>query len=158
MNLPNMISHVVAFFGIGLLVHIAISRLSNSGNFLLKGLAIGCTCTLVFTLYISYNQELSITGIYILFSSWLLYLIILIHVINSVTLKMLAGLYKSPDGSMKNENFAKIFNAKDGFETRLSKLLSSKFIQQCGAEITLTRRAKLLMLIVHKLKTIFSII
>lgn len=157
MNLLDTLIIAAAFFGITLVVHIAICKLGGSGSFMLKGAALGCISTTGCAVYMLYIERFDITGPYILFSAWLFYLMVLINLLNSVTLKMLASLYSAPTGTLNAQDFGHTFNTVDGFETRLAMLHSSKLIQQRGAAITLTAKGKYLLTIVHRVKAVLSI-
>lgn len=157
MNLLDTLIIAAVFFGITLLAHIAICKLGSSGNFMLKGAVLGCISTTGCAVYMLYSRRFDITGPYILFSAWLFYLMVLINLLNSVTLKMLASLYSAPTGTLSAQDFGHTFNTEDGFETRLAMLHSSKLIQQQGAAITLTPKARYLLAIVHQVKAVLSI-
>jgi hypothetical protein len=157
MNLLDTLIIAAVFFGITLLAHIAICKLGSSGSFMLKGAVLGCISTTGCAVYMLYIGRFDITGPYILFSAWLFYLMVFINLLNSVTLKMLASLYNAPSSTLSVQDFAHTFNTEDGFETRLAMLHSSKLIQQRGAAITLTPKARSLLTIVHQVKTVLSI-
>lgn len=157
MSLSNSLIIAAAFFAITLLVHIIICKLFSPKNFMLRGLSLGSISTFGCAVLMLYLGQFDITGPYILFSAWLFYLMVLINLLNSVTLKMLASLYSAPSGSMNSQEFDQVFNAEDGLETRLSMLHSSRLIQQEGYAIKLTPKAKFMLAIIHKVKAVFSI-
>jgi hypothetical protein len=157
MNLLETLIVTAIFFGITLFVHIFICRLGSAGNFMLKGVFLGCISTTGYAAYMVYMRQFDITGLYILFTIWLFYLMVLINLLNSVTLKMLASLYGIPSGTLSAQDFGNTFNTEDGFETRLAMLHSSKLIQQQGTVITLTSKGRYLLMIVHQVKAVLSI-
>ena len=157
MSLSNTLSIAAVFFAITLLVHIVICKLIRPRGFMLTGLLLGVISTFGCATYMLYFGQFDLIGPYILFSAWLFYLMVLINLLNSVTLKMLASLYSAPNGSMNSQEFDQVFNTEDGLETRLSMLHSSKLIQQEGVAIKLTPKAKYLLAIIHKVKAVFSI-
>lgn len=157
MNLLDILIIAAAFFVITMLVHIAICKLGSSGNFMLKGFVLGCFSATGCAVYMFCTRSLDLTGPYIVFSAWLFYLMVLINLLNSVTLKMLASLYSAPAGTLSAQDFGHVFNTEDGFETRLAMLHTSQLIQIQGATVTLTPKARYLMAIVHQVKTVLSI-
>lgn len=157
MSLSNTLIIAMTFFAITLIVHIVICKLFSPRNFMLKGLSLGRISTSSYAVFMHYLGQFDITGPYILFSAWLFYLMVLINLLNSVTLKMLASLYSAPSGSMNSQEFDQVFNTEDGLETRLSMLHSSRLIQQEGHAIKLTPKARYLLAIIHKVKAVFSI-
>ena len=124
---------------------------------MLNGLSLGSISTFGCAVCMLYLGQFDIIGPYILFSAWLFYLMVLINLLNSVTMKMLASLYSAPNGSMNSQEFDQVFNTEDGLETRLSMLHSSRLIQQEGQAIKLTPKAKYLLAIIHRIKAVFSI-
>ena len=157
MNLLDTIIIVAIFFGITLLVHIVICNLERQRGFMFTGLILGGISTFGCIIYMLYIGQFDIIGPYIFFSAWLFYLMVLINLLNSVTLKMLASLYSTPNGILSSQNFINVFNAKDGLETRLSMLKASKFIEQEGEAIKLTPKSNHLLAIIHRVKVVFSI-
>lgn len=157
MNLLNTLTTAAAFFVTTLLVHIAICNLGSSKNFMLKGFALGCFSATGCAIYMFCNRSFDLTGPYIVFSAWLFYLMVLINLLNSITLKMLASLYSSPTGALNTHDFDHAFNTEDGFETRLAMLDSSQFIRLQGTTLTLTPKARYFLSIVHRVKTVLSI-
>lgn len=157
MNLSDTLIIAATFFGSAVLAHIAVCRLGSAGSFILKGAVIGCISTMGCAAYLLYCRQFDIIGPYILFSAWLFYLMVLINLLNSVTLKMLASLYRMPNGTLSTLDFVTAFNMQDGFETRLAMLHSNKLIQQHGTAITLTPKARYLLLMVHQVKAVLSI-
>jgi hypothetical protein len=157
MNL--LITFIIAgtFFVITMLVHIAICNLGNPNNFMLKGLVVGAFGTIGSAFYMLSISNFNIIGPYIVFSAWLFYLMILINLLNSVTLKMLAKLYNSPAGRLSAKDFDQAFNTEDGFETRLTMLHSSKLLNIQGTSLTLTPKSRLLLAIVRQVKIWLSI-
>lgn len=157
MNLLDTLITATVFFCITLLAHIFICRLGSSANLMLKGVALGSVSSTICAAYMLFSGKFNILGPYILFSAWLFYLMVLINLLNSVTLKMLASLYRAPTGTLSAQDFGNTFNTEDGFETRLAMLHCSKLIEQQGASITLTPKARSLLLVVHHVKTVLSI-
>jgi hypothetical protein len=157
MSLIDTLIIAAAFFVFTLFAHIVICRLCSSGNFILKGLALGFFCTAGLVIYMLYTGRFDITGPYIFLSAWLFYLMVMINLMNSVTLKMLGGLYSSPTGFLSVQDISNSFNAEDGFETRLAMLHTSKLIQQKGCTLMLTPKARFLLTIIHQVKSLLSV-
>jgi hypothetical protein len=157
MNLLDTLNTAASFFVITLLVHIAICKLGSPRNFMLKGLVLGCFSATGCAVYFYYARSSSLLGPYIVFSAWLFYLMVLINLLNSVTLKMLANLYSAPAGTLSAQDFGLAFNTEDGFETRLTMLHSSQLIHIQGTTVTLKPKARYLMAIVHQVKAVLSI-
>lgn len=157
MNLLETLIIAAAFLAITLLVHIVICKLGSHNNFMLKGFVLGCFSTTCCAVYLICTRRFGLTGPYIVFSAWMFYLMVLINLLNSVTLKMLASLYSAPNGTLCTQDFARTFNIEDGFETRLNMMHSSQLIQIEAEEVMLTPKARCLMAIVHRVKAVLSI-
>lgn len=140
-----------------LFTHIIFCRLTNKDGLVVIGFVFGVIITSIDIIILNYHNHLNIFGPYLLFTLWILYLMITVNIINSVTLKMLNSLYQSPNEKFDKKKFSSIFNEKNGLRTRLDMLAKNKLIVSKNNKLSLTNRSMLLMWIIIQIKYIFSV-
>ena len=157
MNLLHTITVSVSFFILALLVHFIFCRYTNQNNFLAKGFLFGAIITMMLIIYLNLIDDLNIIGPYILITLWIFYLITIVNLMNSVTLKMLKNLYQSPKGSLDKNYLFQVFNEQDGFRNRLAMLEKNKLIIYRNNELIMMKKGIWLMKIITHIKYVFSI-
>lgn len=157
MNLLLTLQSVLLFYGLAITVHILICRLGGSKHFIPRGVLLGLTATVALMTHQVSEQQLDIVGLYLFLAAWLLYLMIFINLLNSVTLKMLAHLHAHPQGCLPVEAFSAAFNADDGLLTRLQMMQVNSLLEQHADTLKLTTKARTLLKIIAVIGRVFSL-
>lgn len=157
MTLSSALLTSLVYFALAVGAHFIICRLSGEKKFMLKGLAAG----LVFFAAACANEwrtgRFDPVLLYLLATLWLTYLIFLINLLNSVTLKMLERLAGAPAVAMREEDFRGIFSGENGIKARLADMKINGFILDDGKSLRLTPKAGLLLKTVFTIRRVFSI-
>lgn len=141
MSLLITIKSALLFFGIFVLAHLLLCRLTGSGRFMFKSILLGFVTTALLLGHQIYNNQINLVGIYIFVSGWLLYLIFFINLLNSVTLKMLDYLCLSLNGELHQNEFEAAFNSQNGLERRIDLMIKNRFFLIQGDKLYLTKKA-----------------
>lgn len=156
MNLLETAIYSAGFASAMFVLHILICNLGR-GNGFIKGFLIGVGGAIAYLVATLKYSTFSLLGFYLLVSLWLFYLMVFINVLNSVTLKMLSAIYKSPNASLATGDFETIFNSVEGLESRIQMMTSSGMILREGAHWSLTRKAKWIISGVRLVKKLLNI-
>jgi hypothetical protein len=110
-----------------------------------KGMALGGVATVALLVYQLSAFRLDLVELYLFSAAWLFYLMVLINLLNSVTLKMLACLHAAPQGSLEVAAFDTAFNAADGLLTRLEMMQNSGLVVEQDGNLLLTAKGRTLL-------------
>lgn len=157
MNLLETIKIFICAFVVTVLLHILICRIASSKKFMLNGLIIGIITSAVVVGYFLKLERFDFIALYLFFTSWLLYLMVFINLLNSVTLKMLEKLRGEPKGFLYSYDFDFFVNNEDSLKTRLSSMELNGFIVLNDHSIHLTAKAQNLVRVILFLRYVFSI-
>lgn len=144
------------FFLPAIAVHLAICRLTPGGKFMLNGLLTGAFFSAAAGAWSATRGSPDPVLVYLVFTSWLMYMMFFINLINSITLKMLEHLAAAPAGELRAEAFKKIFNAEKGIHSRLEDMRANGFIDE-GETLLATEKAKRLLRTVRLIRKALSI-
>jgi hypothetical protein len=145
MNLLLVLQTVILLFAVTLTLHVLLCRLTGGAQFMPKGVMLGGGATLALLGYQLSAFRLDLVELYLFAAAWLFYLMVLINLLNSVTLKMLAYLHTAPQGSLNVAAFDAAFNAEDGLLTRLAMMQGSGLIVAQDGGLFLTARGRTLL-------------
>ncbi len=157
MSLLSTLQSVLLVYVLAVVAHILICRLGGNNHFMPKGVFLGLAATVALLTHQIIEQQLDIVGLYLFLATWLLYLIIFINLLNSVTLKMLAHLHANPQGCLPVEEFATVFNAGDGLLTRLRMMQANGLLDHHADVLELTPKARTLLKIIAIIGRVFSL-
>lgn len=157
MNLLLTLQTVLVFYVLAVAAHIMICRFGGNRHFMPKGVLLGLVTTVALMTYQVVAQQLDLVGLYLFLAAWLLYLMILINLLNSVTLKMLAHLHANPQGCLPVGAFASVFNSDDGLLTRLQMMQANGLLNHHGEMLHLTPKAHTLLKIIALIGRLFSL-
>ena len=157
MSLLSTLQSVLLVYVLTVVAHILICRFGGNNHFMLKGVLLGLAATVALLTHHIIEQQLDIVGLYLFLATWLLYLMIFINLLNSVTLKMLAHLHTNPQGCLSVEEFATVFNAGDGLLTRLRMMQANGLLDHHADVLKLTTKARTLLKIVAIISRVLSL-
>ncbi len=157
MTVPAALTLSVSFFTAAVFIHLLICTYTGGNKFMQKGLLTGLAVTAAAAVWQYSTGPLDPVSLYLVITLWLAYLIFLINLLNSVTLKMLARLAQEPSGALDEEAFRNLFNEETGIKLRLEDMRANGFIRQDGENLRLTEKAGLLLRTVFLIRKILSI-
>jgi len=157
MSLLHVLQTVALLFAVTLMLHVLLCRLTGGARFMPKGVVLGGAATLALLAYQLSALRLDLVELYLFAAAWLFYLMVLINLLNSVTLKMLAYLHAAPQGSLELAAFDAAFNAEDGLLTRLEMMQGSGLVVSQDGGLLLTARGRALLGAIRLLGRPFSI-
>lgn len=157
MNLLLTLQYVLLFYILTIIAHILMCRVSGNKYFIFKGILLGVAAAIALLVHQVMGQQLDIIGLYLFLAAWLLYLMIFINLLNSVTLKMLAHLHLNSQGRLPVEAFSAAFNADDGLLTRLRMMQLNGLLDERNGVLNLTPKALTLLKIVAINRRVFSL-
>lgn len=157
MNLLLTLQTALLFYVLAVATHILICRFGGSRHFMPRGVLLGLVTTGALMIYQLVAQQLDLVGLYLFLAAWLLYLMVFINLLNSVTLKMLAHLHANPQGYLPVGAFASVFNANDGLLTRLQMMQTNGLLNHHGEMLHLTPKARSLLRIIALIGRLFSL-
>jgi len=145
MSLLHALQTVVLLFVATLTLHVLLCRLTGGAHFMPKGVLLGGAATLALLGHQLSAFRVDLVELYLFAAAWLFYLMVLINLLNSVTLKMLAHLHVAPQGSLELAAFDTAFNAEDGLLTRLEMMQGSGLIVAQDGSLLLTAKGHALL-------------
>lgn len=157
MSLLHTLQSVFLLYAFTVVIHILLCRFGGGKHFMLKAIVLGlvaCGALLIYQLKIT---RFDLIGLYLFLAAWLLYVMIFINLLNSVTLKMLAYLLDQQNGSLPVEEFRNAFNVDDGLLTRLEMMRENGLLEQRGEVLNLTRKSRILLKIIMAINRLFSL-
>lgn len=157
MSLSHVLQTVVLLFAVTLAVHLLLCRLTGGGRFIAKGVALGGAATLALLAYQLSALGLDLVALYLFVAAWLFYLMVLINLLNSVTLKMLAYLHAETRGSLGVADFDAAFNTEDGLLTRLDMMQASGLVVTQDGGLLLTVKGQALLRTIRLFGRPFSV-
>jgi hypothetical protein len=157
MNLLHTLQSVFLFYALTVVAHILICRFDGGKHFMLKGVLLGLLAGSGLLVYQVAVERIDLVGLYLFVAAWLLYLMIFINLLNSVTLKMLAHLHGKQNGRLTVEEFSTAFNINDGLVTRLEMMKENGLLERRGAIFKLTGKSRTLLKIITVVNRLFSL-
>jgi hypothetical protein len=157
MSLLLCIQSALLIFTTALIIHFLICRFFGNKNFILCGIILGVIGIVTLLTYQIIMRQLDIISVYLFFAAWLIYLIIFINLLNSVTLKMLAYLNASQEHSLPSKAFSTAFNIDDGLHTRFHMMQLNGLVRKHGNVIYLTFKANIFLKIINTIGQVFSL-
>lgn len=146
----------VYFFACGVLAHLALCWLVPSSKFMRDGLLTGF-CTLLSAVIWQFRSGAADpVALYLLLTAWLAYLMFFINLLNSVTLKMLERLALSEGGSLRDSDFAAVFNEESGLRARLGDMRANGFITAGASGLALTSKARIFLSVVSLIRKLLA--
>jgi len=88
---------------------------------------------------------------------WNLYMIFLINLMNSVSLRMMTEIARSPARALSSEEIAAVYSDEEAFESRVQGLVNARFLQSTGKQLVLTPRGKALARLLTVIRGVFGI-
>lgn len=157
MNLLHTLQFVLVLCAFTVAAHIILCRISGSKHFMIKGFLLGLFAFGLLLVYQLIVKRIDLVELYLFVAIWLLYVMILIHILNSVTLKMLAYLHAESHGSVASAEFSTVFNVDDGLQTRLEMMTESGLLEVHSNALNLTGKARTLLKIISIINRFFSL-
>lgn len=157
MTPTDSLHQAVIPLSIALLSHFIFCRMNKGKNAMKTGLVFAAFFTVGMAAYQIQRDELDVVAIYIFISTWLAYLMALINIMNSVTLKMLSYLARTNSGKIQIKSFDDVFTQENGIESRLTALENNSFIESQNGFIKLQRKSRILTRVIEVTSGILSI-
>lgn len=148
----------VEFFVIAIPIHILICRLTSSYKFISKSVLIGFFVLLFLCGYQHQTSSVDFVSMYVFSTLWFSYLMIVLALIKSTTLKMLDALAKNVNGELHVNEFTRFFHKDEGLKNRLITMKMNGFISIHHEKLYLTQRAQKTLSFVDFIRRLFALV
>lgn len=146
----------LAWFCPGVLIHLAICRISGAGKYMAKGLFCGFLLVFIMILCHICKKTVNLAVIYYVFTLWLAYMMFFVNVMNSITLKMLSFLAER-GGTLDGDDFKAVFGGNSGVSARLSAIKANNFLREKDGILKITAKGRILVSCLVLLRKIIGI-
>lgn len=144
-------------FSAAVSLHILLCRFTSQKQFVLRHLVFGLFIFFVLLLYQIKYRKIDFVSLYIFTSLWMIYLIFLVNLMNSVTLKMLEYISNSSSMKVHQRELDSQFSKEDFMTSRITAMENNNFISCSGDIVKLKTKGVILALMIIFIRKIFSI-
>lgn len=132
-------------FVTGVALHICLVRISNRTHFIMKSYMVLIFMMIVSGLFLITAGLLNLLVVYMfLILLWNLYLIFLINLMNSVSLRIMCEMWRSEAGRLSLNEIERIYSSDQLLEDRLNDMEKGGLVRLEGSIVHLTEKGQLL--------------
>lgn len=154
-----LIGVTAGVFTAAVLAHLALTHVTHNARYVRNAfLVFGVFCLVALPL----AAELGLLGALVLYGAlvilWNSYLVFFINLINSVSLRMVSEIERSPTGSLSIAEVTDLYSDEEALETRLRALVANGFLIDRGdAGLELTARGAWFARFLELVRKVFGI-
>lgn len=134
------------FTALSCAAHLLVCRFTRGRRLMTVALGTGAFFFTAACSYQYFDRRFDPVLLYLVPTLWLTYMVFLINMVNSVTLKLLHVLAEAPGGRLEAGSFAAALRGDAGIAPRVEAMIANGLVVPAGGALSLTPRGRLLLL------------